>query len=84
VANGGQRAPHPLAVEARHDGHQLHAISQQLYIRDCVMIRRSELHGLEQRAQDNHGTRWAMGSFLLGLGMVIGVLVMLLAYYGVF
>jgi len=52
-ADNNGRGPADIPIEARHDGHQLHAISQQLAIRDSVLITKHDLDLLEGR--HHHG-----------------------------
>lgn len=70
-------APQPLAVEARHDGHQLRAITQHLAIRDAAIITRHDLELLQAPHAPylvTYGALfWTMGISLL-LGVLIGAL----------
>jgi hypothetical protein len=59
-----------LAVEARHDGHQLRAITQQLAIRDAVLITRHDLAILQ------HPSRMPIRICIV-LAFLLGVVVML-------
>lgn len=71
--------PADIPVEARHDGHTLQMISQQLHLRDCVLMRRDHLEAMQQRLEAQGGAQWAMCSFLMCAGIVVGVLIALVA-----
>lgn len=45
-----------LGVEARNDAHQLHAITQQLALRDCVLITQHDLSLLEGKHHHRNQT----------------------------
>jgi hypothetical protein len=69
-----------VSVAARHDGHQLRAITQQLAIRDAVLVTRRDLGVLQQEAKDNmHRMSEAIGWLWLALAFLAGVLVTLWA-----
>jgi hypothetical protein len=63
-------APVAISVEARHDGHQLRAVTQQLAIRDAVLITRHDLNVLQ------HPSRMPIRVCIV-LAFLLGVVVML-------
>lgn len=71
----GKGAAASLAVEARHDGHQIRAITQTLAIRDCVLIQRGDVDRLTRLAQQAPTTLEAFayqcGWFLCGVALTL-------------
>lgn len=63
-----------LTVEARHDGYTFHAISQQLHIRDCVLIRLNELDTLYARANRRADIGISTLGCMMAVGAVLGFL----------
>jgi hypothetical protein len=69
-----------VSVAARHDGHQLRAITQQLAIRDAVLITRHDLAALNEESQDNmYRPSGALIGVYVALAFLVGVLVTLWA-----
>jgi hypothetical protein len=64
-----------LAVEARHDGHCLRALSGQLLLRDAVLVRRDHLEALVASRRAVRGFPvWY--SLTLFLGIALGILLL--------
>lgn len=79
----GKRMPAGLSVEARHDGHQLRAITNELAIRDAVLITRRDLSVLQDVADDaRHRVSGAITWLWLALAFMCGVVVTLWAVGG--
>jgi hypothetical protein len=73
-------APVAISVEARNDGHQLRAVTQQLAIRDSVLITRHDLAALNEESQDNmYRPSGALISVYVALAFLMGAVVTLWA-----
>lgn len=67
------------AVQARNDAHTIHRVTQEMALRDCVMMRRDDLARLEHEAEEGqrrtHSVMlwiWIACAFVCGL--VLGVI----------
>jgi hypothetical protein len=67
----GKSAPAGLAVEARHDGHQLRAITQELAIRDAVLITRRD--ALDNMYRPSGALIWLYIAMAFLLGIVVAL-----------
>jgi hypothetical protein len=62
-----------LPTEARHDGHQLRAVTQTLALRDCILIERTTLEhlnahvGVARRLSVVTATMWLSAAFVAGM-----------------
>lgn len=80
IEHSGPQHDRALAVEARHDGHTIRAITNELAIRDAVIITQRDLNVLQHEAEDNIlRASGALGWLWLALSFLAGVVVTLVA-----
>jgi hypothetical protein len=67
-----------VSVEARNDAHIFNVLSQNLHIRDCVLVRKDELTHLVEHANTRVGTALVFVLLLstAAVGIMVGMVLM--------
>lgn len=73
-ADSNGRGPADIPIEARHDGHTLHAISKDIAIRDCLLVRANYVYALEEAYKHPHRSSMSITLFVGAVCFLLGVL----------